>query len=160
MIYGNFSYGSSSYGGRIPQKLTFETKFFQKKKFENKTILKYFRSALRDFEIASKSKQPEVMFTFSYNALIKTGIALIAFYGYRVKSRGGHHMKILEKLSQILGNENIEIIGNKMRQKRNLDLYEGGTIIFQKEAKDYLNFIKGIIKEAEKYLKSQPSLFE
>jgi hypothetical protein len=30
---------------------------------------------------------------------------------------------------------------------------------FEKEARDYLNFIKEVIKKAEKHLKSRPSLF-
>ena len=53
-------------------------------------------------------------------------------------------MKILEKLSEILNDKDIEIIGDRMRKKRNLDLYEGGIIISQKEVKDYLDFIKQV----------------
>lgn len=139
--------------------LIFDTKFFQKKKFDSKTIQRYFRSALKDFCIASKSKEPEVVFVFSYSSLIKIGITLIAFYNYRVKSRKGHHVKILEKLCQILNDKDIEIIGDKMRKKRNLDLYEGGIIISSKEVAEYLNFLKGIFNQAERYLKSQISLF-
>lgn len=131
-------------------KNNFDTKFFQKKKFEDKTIYKYFRNAVKDLNIAVRSKEPEVIFNFSYSALVKIGIVLIAACGYRVRSRVGHHIKILEKLSQILNNNNIEIVGDRMRKKRNLDLYEGGIIISQKEAKDYLNFVKGIIKKAGK----------
>ncbi|OIO50251.1 MAG: hypothetical protein COV41_00435 [Candidatus Brennerbacteria bacterium CG11_big_fil_rev_8_21_14_0_20_43_10] len=68
-------------------------------------------------------------------------------------------MKILEKLSEILNDKDIEIIGDRMRKKRNLDLYEGGIIISQKEVKDYLDFIKQVIKRTEEYLKNQKSLF-
>jgi len=139
-------------------KNNFDTRFFQKKKFENKTISKYFRNATKDLGIAVRNKEPEVTFNFSYSALVKIGIVLISVCGYRVKSRVGHHIKILEKLSQILKDENIEIIGDRMRKKRNLDLYEGGIIISQKEAKDYLDFTKRIIKKAEEYLKNQKSL--
>lgn len=137
----------------------FDTKFFQKKRSEEKTISKYFRNAVKDLYIAARGKEPEVIFNFSYSALIKIGIAVIAVYGYRVRSRVGHHIKILEKLSQILNNRNIEMIGDKMRKKRNLDLYEGGIIIDSKEAKQYLNFVKEIINKAEKHLNSHPSLF-
>ncbi|MFH1780922.1 MAG: hypothetical protein ABH841_02875 [Candidatus Nealsonbacteria bacterium] len=137
----------------------FDTKFFQKRVFEAKTISKYFRNAAKDLGIAVRSKEPEVIFNFSYSSLVKIGIVLIAGCDYRVKSRIGHHIKILEKSSQILNDENIEIIGDRMRKKRNLDLYEGGMIISQKEAKDYLNFTKTVIKKAEEYLKNQKSLF-
>jgi len=140
-------------------KNNFDTKFFQKKKFEDKTISKYFRNAAKDLGIAIRSKEPEVIFNFSYSALVKIGIVLIAACGYRVRSRVGHHIKILEKLTQILQDKNIEIIGDRMRKKRNLDLYEGGIIISQKEAKDYLDFTKRIIKKAGEYLKNQRPLF-
>ncbi|OIP75447.1 MAG: hypothetical protein AUK06_01795, partial [Parcubacteria group bacterium CG2_30_36_18] len=117
------------------------------------------RNAAKDLGIAIRSKEPEVIFNFSYSALVKIGIVLIAACGYRVRSRVGHHIKILEKLTQILQDKNIEIIGDRMRKKRNLDLYEGGIIISQKEAKDYLDFTKRIIKKAGEYLKNQRPLF-
>lgn len=139
--------------------MRFDNRFFQKKKFDPRTIKKYFNGALKDFKIAFKNNDSEVIFSFSYSALIKIGITLVAFSGYKIKSRTGHHIKILEKLSQIVGNQDIEIIGNKMRKKRNLDLYEGGIIISSKEAMAYLNFVKEVINKAEKYLKSQNSLF-
>ena len=139
-------------------KSNFDTKFFQKKKFENRIVSKYLRNSVKDLNIAIYNKEPEVIFNFSYSALVKIGITLIATCGYRVRSRIGHHIKILEKLSQILNEENIEIIGDKMRKKRNLDLYDGGIIISRKEAEDYLNFTKKIIKKAEEYIKNQKSL--
>ncbi|MBI4692364.1 MAG: hypothetical protein HY773_02970 [Candidatus Terrybacteria bacterium] len=140
-------------------KINFDSKFFQKIKADKKIISKYFSSALKDFGIASKNNYPEVIFNFSYSALLKTGITLIAYHGQRIKSRKGHHIKILEKLSQILDDKNIEIIGDKMRKKRNLDLYEGGIMISKKEMGYYFDFIKAVIHKADKYLKSQKSLF-
>ena len=139
--------------------LFFETKFFEKRKFEGKTIKKYFSSAERDFRIAREGRHSEVVFKFSYDCLIKIGIALIVSQSYRIKSRTGHHIKILEKLSRILENKDIEIMGGAMRKKRNFDLYEGGAIISEKEAKEYLNFVKEILAESEKFLKKQNSLF-
>ncbi len=160
MSYGSFSYGSATYGGgNSSKRITFDTKFFQKKRFEDNAISKYLRNSIKDLNIAIRSREPEVIFNFSYSALIKIGIVLIATCGYRVKSRVGHHVKILEKLSQILNNKNIEIIGDKMRKKRNLDLYEGGIIIDLQEARQYLNFLKVIIHKAEEFLKTQKSLF-
>jgi hypothetical protein len=140
-------------------KIRFESRFFEKKKFDQRIVFRYFNGALKDFHIAVKNKQSEVIFVFSYNALIKTGIALIAFHGYKIKSRQGHHIKILEKLAQIFQSEKIKVLGETMRNKRNLDLYEGGTMVSQKEAKDYLNFTKETIKKAEQYLRSEKPLF-
>lgn len=137
---------------------SFESKFFEKRKFEKKTVQKYFEGAARDFNIAKENTNPEVIFRFSYDSLAKTGIALIASQGYRVKSKQGHHVRILEKLSKILDDKDIEIIGQAMRQKRNKDLYDGGIIISEKEAKEYLNFVKTIINKADKFLKGQKTL--
>ena len=137
----------------------FSSNFFQKRRFTEKEISRYLKSAVRDFEIASKNKEPEVVFSFSYFALIKIGIILIASCGYRVKSRMGHHMRILEKMSEILDDEDAGVIGDKMRSKRNSDLYERGVLITQKESKYYLDFIERLIYRTEKYLKSQGSLF-
>ena len=140
-------------------KISFDKKFFEKKKAENKLINRHFQAALKDLKIASRDKEPEVIFVFSYSALIKTGIVLALSMGHRVRSRQGHHIVVIEKLAQILGEKDIEAIGNIMRKKRNLDLYEGGIIISAEEAKDYLEFVGEIVSKAEKYLKSQNSLF-
>lgn len=140
-------------------KVNFDTKFFQKKNFEERTVREYFNNALKDLKIAAVNKNEEVVFKFSYDALIKIGITLIAFLGFRVKSRRGHHIKILDKLSQILDDENIILIGEAMRKKRNLDLYEGGILISEREAKNYFSFVKKVARDAEKYLSSQKSLF-
>ena len=50
-------------------------------------------------------------------------------------------------------------MGEVMRKKRNLDLYDGGIIISEKEAKEYLGFVKIVIKASGKFLKSQETLF-
>lgn len=140
-------------------KPNFDSEFFQKRYFSQKEISRYLRNALKDLKIASTNQGPEVIFDFSYSALIKCGVSLLAACGYRVRSRKGHHIKILEKLSQILDEEKAEIIGDRMRKKRNMDLYEGGILISTKEARDYLHFVREIIQKTEQYLQSQDSLF-
>ena len=102
----------------------------------------------KDLNIAKRSYIPEVIFKFSYDALIKLGIALIAERGYKVRSVVGHHVKILEKMAEILQNTDIEVIGNQMRQKRNTDLYEGGFLISKKDSQAYLEFIESVFKKA------------
>jgi hypothetical protein len=121
-------------------KTSFETKYFQKRNFTEKTIWRYFNNALKDLRIAGNAKYSEVMFKFSYDALIKIGITLVAFCGYKTRSRQGHHIKILEKLSHILKDNEIEIIGDRMRKKRNLDLYDGGIIISKKRIRKLFKF--------------------
>ena len=90
---------------------------------------------------------PDVVFKFGYDALLKLGIALIAQKGYKIRSKAGHHIKILEKLSQLLQDEDIVILGNKMRQERNINLYDGGFFVGEKDSHEYLEFIKSIFKK-------------
>ena len=129
----------------------FDKKYFQKVNFSREDIAQYFENALRDLDIAVKDKIPEVKFTYAYQALIKGGIALIAKAGnVKVRSSPGHHIKILEKIREILNDEKILVIGNVMRMKRNLDFYSGGEVISEKEAKEYLEFVQAVIKKIKK----------
>ncbi len=106
---------------------SFESQFFQKVKFTPEQIKSYFTSAERDYAIAMEDKIPEVKFKFVYDAFIKIGIAVIAREGYKVRSQPGHHVKIIAKLSEIFGDENVDILGNVMRQRRNKDFYDGAN---------------------------------
>ena len=106
----------------------FEKEFFGKFDFRSEDIKRHFENATRDLEIARKDIFPEVQFSYSFQALIKAGIALIAKVGnVKVKSMPGHHVKILTKMAEILKDPDILTIGNAMRNKRNTDLYAGGA---------------------------------
>ncbi|MBN1687528.1 MAG: hypothetical protein JW893_00350 [Candidatus Omnitrophica bacterium] len=125
--------------------------YFRKFDFKPEDIKRYLRSALRDLEIAEKDKFPEVKFTYSYQALIKTGIALLAkVRKLKVRSVPGHHVKILDEMGEILKREDVVVIGNAMRMKRNADLYGGGEIVGEKETDDYFKFVQTVIAEAGK----------
>ena len=121
----------------------FETKYFQKFSFTKQQINRFVESAFRDLNIARQDKFAEVRFTYSYQALVKAGIALIAKVGgVKVRSVPGHHVKILEKMSEILENPDVLTLGDAMRTKRNSDFYGGGESITEKEAEDYLKFVE------------------
>lgn len=132
---------------------------FEKQKFTDRQIKKYFNSALRDFKIAYDSDVLEIVFRFSYDSLLKIAITICAKNNLRVKSRAGHHIELLKKLSEYLNNENILIMGNEMRKKRNFDLYSGGALISEKEVSDYRELLKKIITQAEEYLDIDQKLF-
>ena len=128
--------------------INFESQYFQKLSFKEEQIKQLSKSAHHDLQIAEESNIPDVIFKFSYDALIKLGIALIAKKGHKVRSATGHHAKLLEKLSQLLNNEDILVLGNKMRQERNTNLYNGGFFVGEKDSLEYLNFVKDIFKQA------------
>jgi len=129
--------------------INFENQYFQKLNFKEEQTEQLLKSALHDLRIAEKSDIPDVVFKFSYDALMKLGIALIAKKGYKVRGKTGHHVKILENLSRILKDEDILVLGNKMRQERNFNLYDGGFFVGEKDSREYLNFVKGVFKKVD-----------
>lgn len=132
--------------------IDFNKESFQKFNFTDSQIGKYFKSATESLRIAETVKIPEVIFKFSYEALLKLCITIIAMEGYKVRSNKGHHIKILETASKLLKNTEINAIGNSMRLKRNMDLYSGGTIISEKQSLEYLKFVRNVLKETQTFL--------
>ncbi len=131
-------------------------KYFRKSKFTAAQIKTYLSNAYKDLEIARESNRAEVKFNYSYTALIKAGIAVIAgVRNAKVRSISGHHVKIIEVLSKILNDDSISAIGNAMRSKRNLDLYGGGIIISKKESEDYYEFVKKVLERIKSILEKE-----
>ena len=120
--------------------------------FSQRQIENYFISAIKDMKIAEKYDDPEVRFQFIFNSLIKFGITLIAFHGYKVNSRKGHHQKVLEKMSEILGNDDILITSEIIRKNRNTEFYDGGIIITEKQSEEYLSFLKKVYNLSRSFL--------
>lgn len=125
--------------------MKFEDKFFFRFTFTKEQIKKNFNNALKDLNIAKEVNILEVKFNYAYTAFIKGGITLLSYYQAKVKSVPGHHSKIIEKLAQILKDNDIENIGNIMRSKRNLDFYAGGIEVTEKECREYINFVEEIL---------------
>ncbi len=132
---------------------------FRKQEFTDRQVKNYFNSALKDFKIASDSDIPEIIFRFTYDSLLKTAIAVCAKNNLRVKSRAGHHIDLIKKLSEYLRDKDIFVIGNEMRKKRNFDLYSGGAAVSKKESLEYRVWAKKIIAQAEGYLFAGQKLF-
>ncbi|MDD5174297.1 MAG: hypothetical protein PHV48_05690 [Candidatus Omnitrophica bacterium] len=132
--------------------MKFDDKYFKDFTFTKEQVRKNFENALKDIDIARQDKIPDVKFTYSYDALIKGGIALISRYNKKVKSAPGHHIKIIETLAKILKDDSIEAIGGAMRSKRNVDFYDGGVEVTEKEAQEYLGYVDGILRKIKKAL--------
>lgn len=133
--------------------IIFEQEYFVKFEFTSAQIDRYVESALRDLNIAKKDKFREVQFTYCYQALIKIAIALIAHQGsVKVRSIPGHHVKVIMKLSEILKDEDVFVMGNAMRMKRNRDLYDAAGTISAKEVKDYIDCVDQVILKAAKII--------
>ena len=81
---------------------SFDQQFFKKEVFSKQQIDQYFESARHALKIAAKDEFAEVRFDYAYKALIKIGIALISRKGYRVRSVPGHHIKLIQKVGELL----------------------------------------------------------
>jgi len=133
--------------------IKFETAYFNKFDFTEEQVARFLNNALKDLEIAKENSRPEVKFSYSYSAFIKGGMALLAKVGkVKIRSIPGHHVKIIEKMKEILKDETVEIIGNAMRSKRNEDFYGGGVLISEKESIDYNLFVEKVFVKIKKIL--------
>ena len=84
---------------------------------------------IRDFELAKGVKEVEIIFVFTYEAMLKVAIAVCAKNNLRVKARRGHHIELLDKMAEILKDADIGQISNGMRSKRNRGLYSAGDMV-------------------------------
>jgi uncharacterized protein (UPF0332 family) len=132
--------------------IRFDDKYFGKFTFTKEQVEKNLANALKDLGIAKEDSIIDVKFNYAYNALIKSGIALISSYGQKVKSVPGHHVKILEVMSAILEDAGINDMGNVMRSKRNTDFYAGGIEVTEKECREYLEFSQKIVVKVKKII--------
>jgi len=137
----------------------FEAKYFTKFKFTEDQVRRYLDNALRDLTIADEDLHSEVKFSYAYSALIKSGIALLAAKGHvKVRSTPGHHVKIIEKMAALLGDESVLTIGNAMRMKRNEDFYGGGIFVSEKESGEYLNFVEKVVQKIKTIIQAAQRL--
>ena len=128
----------------------FDSEYFQKFIFSKKQLKQYFDNAFKDFEIAECNDNPNVIYRFCYDAVIKLGIAIIATKNYKVRSIRGHHIKILETIEKILNLEAEINYFDRIRRQRNIDLYEGGIDFTETDAKNLLEITGKIFNKAKK----------
>lgn len=121
-------------------------------KYGNKQVKMFYTNALKDMKRSFEYDDPDVRFRFAYDALIKLAITVAASRGKRVLSRAGHHIELLSMLSDALGEGRVKTIGNRMRKSRNKDMYAGGTLMSEKAAAEYAEFVKDVFSKAEIFM--------
>ncbi len=127
--------------------IKFDEQYFSKFTFSIQQTKKNFDNALKDLRIAKEDKILDVKFNYTYTALIKGAIALVSFYNVKVRSVPGHHIKIIEKLAEILDDNLVSDMGNVMRSKRNTDFYSGGIEVTEKECREYIEFTDKVLNK-------------
>lgn len=126
--------------------MKFDDKYFSEHRFTSEQTNQFLLNAEKDLEISKTDKFLDVKFNYSYTAFIKAGIALLSTHRIKIKSVPGHHVKLIEKMAEILKDKSIMDMGNLMRSKRNLDLYSGGVEVTEKECKEYIKFADGVVR--------------
>lgn len=130
-----------------------DEKYFQTVSFNDSDISKLIDNAFRDLSIAQNDKYTEVKFNYAYQSILKIGIAILAkCYSVRVRSRPGHHIRVLQVLSDALNDSDVFDLADIMRQKRHADLYDGGEVVTEKEAEEYVAFASQVLKLSAKLL--------
>jgi len=132
--------------------MNFEDDSFVRFTFTKRQVKKNLDNALKDFDIAQRDTILDVKFNYAYTSLIKIGIALLSFYQLKIRSVPGHHVKIIEKMAEILNDDTIEDVGNVMRSKRNIDFYGGGTEVTEKECTEYIQFVDDVLARIKNIL--------
>ncbi|MBD3271582.1 MAG: hypothetical protein GF384_03475 [Elusimicrobia bacterium] len=127
--------------------MKFDKEYFKQQSFSDVELNNLKAAIIKTLHIASSNSEPEIIFHFAYMALLKIGIYYIAKEGYRIKSKPGHHIKIIDTLSTLMKNDDIAIIGNNMRKNRNLDIYSISVIITHGNAQEYLSFVQNIFNK-------------
>ena len=132
-------------------------------------IQKRFGTGVSYFDLAKKifNEQREDedfnmnIYTNIYDAIRITGEALLLLHELKAVIKD-HHKIVLQAVKIIMNSSEMEELFlrlDKMRKKRNLDLYSGGFLISVKESNEYLQFVRCVIKATQQYLKSQRALF-
>jgi len=137
----------------------FNEELFQKQIFDASTVKKFLREAEVDLGLAYQNSEPRAQFWFVYSSFLRCGMALMATRGYRVRSKEGHHIFIIQKIAEILNDSSILDAGDYMRKKRNKDAYREIVSPTEEEISRYLNFVSDIYKRTEYYISKQEHLF-
>lgn len=124
-------------------------RYFVRFSFSRAQIEQNLASAFRDLGIGKTSDILDVKFNYAYTALIKSGIAALSHRQLKTRSVPGHQANIIEHLARVLNDNDIDIMGNLMRQKRNVDFYSGGVEVTEKECEEYIDFVESVLKRVQ-----------
>ena len=92
--------------------IQFDNKYFSVFKFTKADTEKHLENAVKDLNIAIIDQILDVKFNYSYNAMLKAGVALLSFHQLKIKNALGHHIKVIEMLAKLLNDDNISVLGD------------------------------------------------
>lgn len=125
---------------------------------DHKAILNLLKRASKDLKTAKRNlgEDDECAFNYAYNAMLRSGLALMFSEGFRpdIKDK---HLTVVRFVSSILGDEFKRLINDYdfMRKKRNRFIYEPDIPCSIKEAKDALKTAEEFVEKISKLIREK-----
>jgi uncharacterized protein (UPF0332 family) len=108
---------------------------------DHKAIMNLIKRAFKDLKTAERNlnEDEECSFNYAYNAMLRSGLALMFSEGVRPEIKD-KHLTVVKFVTSVLGDEFKTVINNYdfMRRKRHRFIYEPDIPCSKNEAKDAL----------------------
>ena len=125
-----------------------------------KVINNLIKRTFIDLKTAKRNidKDEECAYNYAYNAMLRSGLALMLSEGFRPDIRD-KHLTIVKFASSLLGKEFKKVINDYdfMRRKRHRFIYEPDIPCSRKEAEDALNTAKIFVDIINKMIQRKKS---
>lgn len=122
-----------------------------------KTINNLIGRAYTDLSTAERniSDDEECAYNYAYNAMLRSGLALMLSLGYRPEIKD-KHLTVVKFTSQVLRKKFKRVINDYdfMRRKRHRFIYEPDMPCSRKEAQDALKTAKKFVDIISKYIEN------
>ncbi len=143
---------------KVSQKVLLDQGLIKKCPVDWKAINNLIKRAYTDLKTAKRNidDDEECAYTYAYNAMLRSGLALMFCKGYRPEIKD-KHLTIVKFASQILGKRFKEVINNYdyMRRKRHRFIYDPDIPCSRKEAEDALKTAKSFVDIISEMIKSK-----
>lgn len=123
-----------------------------------KAIMNLIKRAFTDLETAKRNLRAdeECAFNYAYNAMLRSGLALMFSEGFRPEIKD-KHLTVVRFATSILGDEFKTLINNYdfMRRKRHRFIYEPEIPCSTQEAEDAMKTAKDFVNAISKLIKKK-----
>jgi len=138
--------------------ILFKNGLIKKCPLDHKAILNLLKRAYVDLKTAKRNinQDEECAFNYAYNAMLRSGLALMFAEGFRpdIKDK---HLTVIRFVGVVLGEDFKKIINDYdfMRKKRNRFIYEPEIPCSIKEAKDALKTAEEFVAAISRLIKGR-----
>lgn len=125
---------------------------------DHKAVRNLIKRAYVDLKTAKRNLtvDEECAYNYAYNALLRSGLALMFSRGFRPEIKD-KHLTIVRFASSVLGDEFNKLINDYdfMRKKRNRFIYEPDIPCSMKEAKDAIKTAEEFVDKISKLIREK-----